>query len=175
MLVEYKNFKKLDKKDAVICCIDPGVKNMAILIVKMPEKTPIFFDLVEVGECPNSQLNFFESKIEIFGKVDNLFVEKQINSNLKAVRLASLIETFFMIHFKQCIIVEIPSSFKLKNTQKYEIKSSKKRCMMKAQEILDQNKETYRDIQTFLDTKKKKDDISDVICYVEEVIGKFGV
>lgn len=156
-----KKIKEFDK----VCCIDPGIKNMGIFITDK-NRTPHFYDVVNVGETPEKQLQYFKDRKDTFD-VDVLLIERQISKNTKAVRLSMVIISFFLLNYPNCNVIEISSKFKLGGEKSFD--GTKKICIRRADRILEKN-ESYKDLKNFIETQRKKDDISDVLCYSEEFL-----
>ena len=181
--VEYKNLKKTlnppsrkgtggtggrGREIKTICCIDPGTRNTGIFILEVENRTPLYYDVISLGETPDQQIKAL-GEVMTMG-VDLFLVERQIATNSKAVRLSVVIVTFLLMNFPNSIVAEVPSTLKLgKERGEGGRRDTKKICILKAEQIMNDTP-SYKGMKEFVDKRKKKDDISDVICYAEETI-----
>lgn len=150
-----------------ITTFDIGQLNSAVSIWK--NKNLSYFSLFD-ARVVEDVINFLDSNIDKFLDCTHLFVEQQMVSNHKAVRIEVQIYTWFAIKLPRIERKVFPARRKYINIDKnvYNTKAKRKKWAVQhvEQTICEQFREQFMNL-------KKKDDVADAIVIGEIILDKF--
>lgn len=170
-------------KNIIITSIDPGIVNCGVYVCAYNTETKkhhsIYLQRLVFNKGDNhyldslSQFEELEEKYNLFSKSHYIVIESQMTVNYDLVRMGQHFISYFMTRLKdrgnRPLIIEINNQAKTKLLEcpvrgnKYEYK---KWCIQKAIEFLNSrdNFEVEKNYLFSLESKGKRDDISDAIC-----------
>lgn len=161
--------KALMRDEFYICAIDPGIKNTSVYIEKRSKENTITLEEFKLINCENDyeKLSHELDKFIYLNVCDYVLIESQLSRNPKALRLMQHIISHLLIKTTKPLIIEISPKFKTQMFKAPRMKSKevKKWAITKAHELLTQREDDFA-LELF-NKMKKKDDISDTICYCE--------
>lgn len=167
----------------IITSIDPGIVNCGVYVCAYNSKEnshrSIFLKRLEFNRSENhyldslNKLEELEDEFDLFSKSHYIVIESQMTVNYDLVRMGQHLISYFLTKLKdrgnRPLIIEISSQVKTRLLEcpikgnKYEYK---KWCVNEAIRRLNErkNKEEEKDFIFKIETKGKRDDISDAIC-----------
>ena len=182
--------REISRQDNVVAFfIDPGTKNCGIRCTKKTssgEKELVYFNLVNFGEkneclhgCLAKTVNVLTTFKDILTECDYVVIEKQLSQNVDLTRQMQNIETCIMILTKdqgrRPIIIEVDARAKsiafekcteehLKPISRHmKNKQTKEKGKDAAMTLLEEEDDSLSIMA--INATKKKDDMSDVVCY----------
>ena len=160
-----------------VVSIDPGIKNIAVRIELRNDDSikTIFFKLIDVSHTisPFTYLTeVMESIFELFKDCNIVLIEQQIVKNHKVMRIAQHLLSYFITKFhileKRPFIVEVNP--KLKTIRMPSGSNNKKWSIEEAKRILEKGHD--EDGLAVINSSKKKDDLSDTVCQINEFLSQ---